>query len=63
MSRAGQTADSREQATPPAVPKAKQPRSKRFAKLWLHLANMYRLTIKEMRSIRADASCAPPRHS
>ncbi|MGO7448231.1 ABC transporter permease [Rhizobium ruizarguesonis] len=55
MSRADQTVDSREQATPPAVPKAKQPRSQRFAKLWLHLANMYRLTIKEMRSIRADA--------
>ncbi|MEK1855448.1 MAG: ABC transporter permease [Phyllobacterium sp.] len=55
MSRADQTGDSREQAAPPAVPKAEQPRSQRFAKLWLHLANIYRLTIKEMRSIRADA--------
>jgi ABC-2 type transport system permease protein len=54
MSRASQTADSREPATPQAVAKAKQPRRHRFAKLWLHLTNIFRLTIKEMRSIRSD---------
>ena len=54
MSRASQTADSREPATPQAVTKAKRPGSNRFAKLWLHLDNIYRLTIKEMRSIRSD---------
>ena len=54
MSQASQAADSREQAKPQAVTKAKRPRSNRFAKLWLHLANILRLTIKEMRSIRSD---------
>jgi len=54
MSQASQAADSREQAKPQAVTKAKWPRSNRFAKLWLHLANILRLTIKEMRSIRSD---------
>lgn len=54
MSQASQAANSREQAKPQAVTKAKRPRSNRFAKLWLHLANILRLTIKEMRSIRSD---------
>ena len=54
MSQASHAADSREQAKPQAVTKAKRPRSNRFAKLWLHLANILRLTIKEMRSIRSD---------
>jgi ABC-2 type transport system permease protein len=54
MSQASQAADSRQQAKPQTVPKAKQPRSNRFVKLWLHLANILRLTIKEMRSIRSD---------
>ncbi len=54
MSQASQTADSREQAKPHAVTKAKRPKSHRLAKLRLHLANIYRLMIKEMRSIRAD---------
>ncbi|HTV32806.1 MAG TPA: ABC transporter permease [Methylocella sp.] len=54
MSQSSRGADSREQAKPDAVTKAEQPRNHRFAKLWLHLANIYRLTIKEMRSIRAD---------
>ena len=54
MSVASQAAESREQAKPHAVTKAKRPRSNRFAKLWLHLANIYRLTIKELRSIRSD---------
>ena len=54
MSQTSQAADSREQAKPQAVTKAKQPRSHRFAKLWLHLANILRLTIKELRSVRSD---------
>jgi ABC-2 type transport system permease protein len=53
MSRTSQAADSREQGTPPLV-KAKRPGSNRIAKLWLHLVNIYRLTIKELRSIRSD---------
>ncbi|WP_081687857.1 ABC transporter permease [Rhizobium mesoamericanum] len=55
MSEADETADSRQQATPPAIREARQPKIGRFAKLRVHLANLYRLTIKEMRSIRADA--------
>ena len=54
MSQASQTADSREQAKPDAVTKAKRPRSPWFATLRLHLANTFRLMIKEMRSIRSD---------
>ena len=34
--------------------KAKRPGSGRFAKLRLHLANIYRLMIKELRSFRSD---------
>ena len=49
MSLASQARDSREQGM-----KAKQPGSNRIAKLWLHLVNIYRLTIKELRSIRSD---------
>jgi ABC-2 type transport system permease protein len=48
MSLASEAAGSQEQ------PKAKPPRSDRFAKLRLHLANIYRLMIKELRSIRSD---------
>src|SRR6266542_1058779 len=33
---------------------AKRPGSNRFAKLRVHLANIYRLMIKELRSIRSD---------
>ncbi len=54
MSRTSQAADSREQGTPPLAMKAKRPGSSRIAKLWLHLVNVYRLTIKELRSIRSD---------
>ena len=54
MSAASQAADSREQSRPHAVTKAKRPRRNRFAELRLHLANIYRLTIKELRSIRSD---------
>jgi len=54
MSLAGQAADSRERGTPHAVTKAKRPGSNRFARLGLHLANIYRLIIKELRSFRSD---------
>ena len=54
MSVASQAADAREQAAPHAVTKAKRPGSNRFAKLRLHLANIYRLMIKELRSFRSD---------
>ena len=54
MSLASQAADSREQGTPHAVTKAKRPGDNWFAKLRLHLANIYRLIIKELRSFRSD---------
>jgi ABC-2 type transport system permease protein len=44
----------REQAAPQAVTKPKRPGGDRLAKLRLHLANIYRLVIKELRSIRSD---------
>jgi ABC-2 type transport system permease protein len=49
MAVASQAGVSRERSPPHAVPE-----SNRFTKLWLHLANIYRLTIKELRSIRSD---------
>jgi len=49
----GQAADSRQQPAP-HVTKAKRSGSHRFAKLRLHVANIYRLTIKELRSFRSD---------
>ena len=54
MSLSSQVAGSRQQGTPHVVTKAKRPGSNRFAKLALHLANIYRLVIKELRSIRSD---------
>jgi ABC-2 type transport system permease protein len=54
MSVAGQAANAREQAPPQAVTKPKRPRSNRLARLRVHLANIYRLMIKELRSIRSD---------
>jgi ABC-2 type transport system permease protein len=36
------------------VTKAKRPKGSRFGKLQLHLANVYRLMIKELRGIRSD---------
>jgi ABC-2 type transport system permease protein len=54
MSLASQAADSREQGTPHAVTKAKRPGDNWFAKLRLHLTNIYRLMIKELRSFRSD---------
>ena len=54
MSVASGAADSRERATLHAETLAKRPRRNRFAKLRLHLANIYRLMIKELRSFRSD---------
>jgi ABC-2 type transport system permease protein len=54
MSVAGQAANAREQASAQTVSKPKRPTSNRLATLWLHVANVYRLTIKELRSIRSD---------
>ncbi len=54
MSLANQTAVSREQGTKHAVTKSEQGGSNRFAKLRRHLANIYRLVIKELRSFRSD---------
>ena len=41
-------------ATSQGVTKPKRPRSNRLAKLRVHLDNIYRLMIKELRSIRSD---------
>src|SRR5262245_12884279 len=41
-------------ATSQGVTKTKRPGSNRLAKLRVHLANIYRLMIKELRSIRSD---------
>src|SRR6516225_3905883 len=54
MSVASETAGVREQASPQAAAKAKRPKDSRFAKLRVHLANIYRLMIKELRGIRSD---------
>src|SRR6476620_9804417 len=54
MSGSSQAAGVPEQATSQAPINAKRRRSNRFAKLQVHLANIYRLMIKELRSIRSD---------
>ena len=54
MSVASQVANAREQAPRPAASNPGTPRSNRLARLRLHVANIYRLTIKELRSIRSD---------
>ena len=51
---ASQVANAREQAPRPAASSPGTPRSNRLARLRLHVANIYRLTIKELRSIRSD---------
>src|SRR5215475_3685293 len=48
----GQAAD--KQAKPQGVDKLNRRGSDRLAKLRLHLANVYRLVIKELRSFRSD---------
>ncbi|WP_439368066.1 ABC transporter permease [Bradyrhizobium sp. DASA03120] len=52
MSVAGPAADSRQQATTPAETKKRG--EGWFGKLRLHAANIYRLTVKELRSFRSD---------
>src|SRR3974377_1097965 len=54
MSLASQAAHSGPQGSPDALTKARRPGSNRFTRLALHLANIYRLVIKELRSIRSD---------
>jgi len=54
MSSAGQLAGAPEQATAQAATKPKPSKRRRLGKLWRHLANIYQLTIKELRSIRSD---------
>ena len=54
MSVASPAANAQERATPQAAVKPKRPGSNRTGKLRRHLANIYRLIIKEMRSIRSD---------
>ena len=47
-------ASGRDQAAAQAATRRKRPESNRLAKLRSHLANIYRLVIKELRSIRSD---------
>jgi ABC-2 type transport system permease protein len=54
MSMASPAASAPEHATPQQASKAKPSKTRRHGKLRRHLANIYRLTIKELRSIRAD---------
>jgi ABC-2 type transport system permease protein len=54
MSAADDAARTGERTAARATTKAKRPRSQRFAKLRLHLANIFRLMIKELRSFRSD---------
>jgi ABC-2 type transport system permease protein len=54
MSAASQAVNGRERGLQQAVTKPKRPRSNWVIRLRLHLANIYRLVIKEMRSIRSD---------
>src|SRR5215510_14049369 len=54
MSAAGERTGAPEQVTSPPASKALQPKRSRLAKLSVHLANVYRLTIKELRGIRSD---------
>ncbi|MGA8885603.1 MAG: hypothetical protein WB489_02945, partial [Pseudolabrys sp.] len=49
-----QAADSRELRTAHVVTTARRPVRNPFAKVRLHLANIYRLIIKELRSFRSD---------
>jgi len=51
---AGQVAGTREKEIPQAVEKTSPPDSDRLGKLRLHLANIFRLMIKELRSFRSD---------
>src|ERR1700752_4578182 len=54
MSGANQASGAPEQSTVHTATKLEPPKSHRFAKLRLHLANIFRLMIKELRSFRSD---------
>jgi ABC-2 type transport system permease protein len=54
MSATSRAADAPEQPTAQATAQPKRPSSSRFSNLRLHLANIYRLMIKELRGIRSD---------
>src|SRR6516165_746051 len=54
MATASQLAGAPEQASAQAATKPKRSKKSRLGKLGQHLANIYQLTIKEMRSIRSD---------
>ena len=54
MSATTRTAGAPEGATVHAPTKAKRSKPNRLSALWRHLTNIYRLTIKELRSIRSD---------
>jgi ABC-2 type transport system permease protein len=54
MSATSQAIGAPEQATAQAVAQPKRPRSSPFTNLRLHLGNIYRLMIKELRGIRSD---------
>jgi ABC-2 type transport system permease protein len=54
MSMASPAASAPEHATPQPASKTKPNKTRRHGKLRRHLANIYQLTIKELRSIRSD---------
>jgi ABC-2 type transport system permease protein len=54
MSATSQAAGAPEQPTARTAAQPKRPSSSRFTNLRLHLANIYRLVIKELRGLRAD---------
>jgi ABC-2 type transport system permease protein len=54
MSMANPAASAPQRATPQPASEAKPKKTRRRGKLRRHLTNIYRLTIKELRSIRAD---------
>ena len=54
MSATSQAVGAPDQATVQAAAQPKRPRNSRFTNLRLHLANIYRLMIKELRGLRSD---------
>jgi ABC-2 type transport system permease protein len=54
MSATSQAAAAPEQPTAQAAAQPKRPRTNRFTNLRVHLANIYRLMIKELRGLRSD---------
>ena len=54
MSATTQTAGAPKRESTHTVTKRKRSKQKRSSAFWRHIANIYRLTIKELRSIRSD---------